>query len=165
MRTAVYPGSFDPITYGHLDIIRRASKMVDKLIIGVLRNSSKTPLFSPEERVNMIKKVTEDLPNIEVRSFDGLLVDFVDSVGATIVVRGLRTVSDFEYESHWAQANRLSRPEQDSIFLVTSADLSFVSSSAVRELARYNGDISMYVPPYIESVIKEKLTGGIDKNE
>jgi pantetheine-phosphate adenylyltransferase len=157
MRTAVYPGSFDPITYGHLDIIERASKMVDKLIIGVLSNSSKTPLFSPEERVNMIRKVTENIPNTEVVSFDGLLVDFVDAVGATIVVRGLRAESDFEYESHWAQANRLIRPNQDSIFLVTRADLSFVSSSAVRELARYNGDISLYVPPYIESVIKEKL--------
>ena len=118
MRTAVYPGSFDPITYGHLDIIERASKMVDKLIIGVLSNSSKTPLFSPEERVNMIRHVARNLPNVEVKAFDGLLVEFAREEKASVIVRGLRAVTDFEYELQIAQANHVQDSNIETIEIV-----------------------------------------------
>lgn len=157
MRTAIYPGSFDPVTNGHIDIICRASKMVDKLVIGVLNNSSKSPLFSVEERVNMLKKVTEDVPNVEVRHFTGLLVDFAVSCDARIIVRGLRAVSDFEYELHWAQANRVVKPSLDTIFLVTNQEYSYLSSSTVRELARYHGDISQFVPQSVEKELLSKF--------
>ena len=134
MRTAIYPGSFDPVTFGHIDIIKRASAMVDKLIIGVLRNSAKTPLFSVEERVNMLREVTEGIDNIEIQSFDGLLIDFAKSVDAHIIVRGLRAVTDFEYELQLAQTNKAVYPDIDTLFLVTSVVYS------------YNGDISKFVP-------------------
>ena len=111
MRIAVYPGSFDPVTNGHIDIIKRAAAMVDRLIIGVLHNSAKTPLFSAQERVNMLKEVCGEIPNIEIRYFEGLLVDFVVECNATIVVRGLRAVTDFEYELQWAQSNRIVCPQ------------------------------------------------------
>lgn len=156
MKVAIYPGSFDPVTYGHIDMIRRAAKMVDKLTIGVLTNSSKTALFSVEERVNMLKEVTKDIENVEVTSFSGMLIDFADSCNATIIVRGLRAVSDFEYELAWAQANRSIRPHLDTMFLVTSAEYSFVSSSAVRELNKYQGDVTLFVPPYVQEKLKEK---------
>ena len=119
MRTAIYPGSFDPVTYGHIDIIQRASAMVDKLIIGVLRNSTKTPLFSVEERVNMLREVTKGIDNVEICSFDGLLIDFARMIGARIIVRGLRAVTDFEYELQLAQTNKAVYPEIDTLFLVT----------------------------------------------
>ena len=157
MKTALYPGSFDPATYGHIDLIKRASSMCDKLIVAVLNNSSKTPLFSVDERVNMLKEVTKDLPNVEVTSFSGLLIDFADSVGANVIFRGLRSVSDFEYEVYWAQTNHVLRPHIDTVFLVTSVDLSFVSSSAVREISSHKGDISAFVPAVIEKEIREKL--------
>lgn len=157
MRIAVYPGSFDPVTNGHVDIIRRAAKMVDKLIIGVLHNSSKTPLFSDEERVNMLSEVCHDIPNVEIRAFDGLLVDFVVECGASIVVRGLRAVTDFEYELQWAQSNRKVCPQMDTIFLVTNVRYSYLSSSVVREYASHKGDISAFVPPCIEQRLKEKF--------
>ena len=118
MRIAVYPGSFDPVTNGHIDIIKRASAMVDRLIIGVLNNSTKSPLFSVQERVNMLKEVSQELPNVEVQYFEGLLVDFVRANQATIVVRGLRAVTDFEYELQWAQSNRIVYPQMDTMFLV-----------------------------------------------
>ena len=120
MRTAIYPGSFDPVTYGHIDIIKRSAKMVDKLIIGVLSNSSKTPLFSVEERVNMLKEVTKDIPNVEVTSFAGLLIDFADACNAKIIVRGLRAVTDFEYELPMSQSNRVPAPDNDTKYLNTS---------------------------------------------
>ncbi|MCR4672917.1 MAG: pantetheine-phosphate adenylyltransferase [Lachnospiraceae bacterium] len=157
MKTAIYPGSFDPVTFGHIDLISRASTMCDKLIVAVLNNSSKTPLFSVDERVNMLKEVTKDLPNVEVTSFSGLLIDFADSVGASVIFRGLRSVSDFEYEVYWAQTNHVLRPHLDTVFLATSVDLSFVSSSAVRELSSHKGDVSAFVPAVIEKQIREKL--------
>ena len=156
MRTAIYPGSFDPVTLGHIDIIRRASRIADRLVIGVLNNSSKSPLFSVEERVNMLKKVTEDIPGVEVTYFTGMLVDFAMSCDARIIVRGLRAISDFEYERQWAQANRNMRPQLDTVFLVTDQKYSFISSSMVRELARYHADISQFVPPFVEQEILRK---------
>ena len=157
MRTAIYPGSFDPVTFGHIDIIKRASAMVDKLIIGVLRNSAKTPLFSVEERVNMLKEVTEGIDNIEIQSFDGLLIDFAKSVDAHIIVRGLRAVTDFEYELQLAQTNKAVYPDIDTLFLVTSVVYSYLSSSVVREIASYNGDISKFVPECVTEKLKEKF--------
>ena len=165
MRTAIYPGSFDPVTRGHLDIIKRAAQMVDKLVIGVLNNSSKSALFSVEERVNMLKEVTKEIPNVEVTSFSGMLIDFADACGARIIVRGLRTVSDFEYELHWAQANHEIRPHLDTIFLVASAEHSFMSSSAVRELSAYHGEVGLFVPPYVEQKLHEKIYLKENKDE
>lgn len=158
MRTAIYPGSFDPVTYGHIDIIRRASAMVDKLIIGVLRNSTKTPLFSVEERVNMLREVTKGIDNVEIRSFDGLLIDFARNTNARIIVRGLRAVTDFEYELQLAQTNKAVYPEIDTLFLVTSVEYSYVSSSVVREVASYNGDISKFVPACVTKKLIDKFS-------
>ena len=146
MKTAVFPGSFDPVTSGHLDLIKRASKMFDRLILGVLINSSKKPLLTVEERVRLLKEVTKDLKNVEVEAFDGLLVDFVDRCDADVIVRGLRTSNDFEYELLLAQANYKLNESADTIFLATSPEYSYVSSSAVKELMRYNADISVFVP-------------------
>ena len=146
MKTAVFPGSFDPVTSGHLDLIKRASKMFDRLILGVLINSSKKPLLTVEERVRLLKEVTKDLKNVEVEAFDGLLVDFVDRCDADVIVRGLRTSNDFEYELPLAQANYKLNESADTIFLATSPEYSYVSSSAVKELMRYNADISGFVP-------------------
>ena len=120
MNKAIYPGSFDPVTLGHLDIIERTSKMFDRVIIGVLNNKSKSPLFSVEERVNMLKEVTSSLPNVEVQSFEGLLIDFVRKNDARVIVRGLRAITDFEYELQMAQTNRVIAPEVDTIFLTTN---------------------------------------------
>ena len=157
MTRAVYPGSFDPVTKGHLDVIERSAALVDELIVAVLKNNAKTPLFSVEERVKMFKEVTKDIPNVEVTSFAGLLIDFADVCNAKIIVRGLRAVTDFEYELQWAQANRAVRPHLDTLFLVTNVEYSYLSSSAVRELARYHGDVSLFVPPYISQMLDEKL--------
>lgn len=157
MRTAIYPGSFDPVTNGHIDIIRRASLLVDKLVIGVLNNSAKSPLFSVEERVNMLKKVTYNIPGVEVTYFSGMLVDFAESVNARIIVRGLRAESDFEYELQWAQTNRMLRPYLDTIFLVTNQNYSFLSSSTVRELAKYHSDVSQFVPPIVVQELERKF--------
>ena len=142
MRIAVYPGSFDPVTLGHMDIISRSSKLFDKLIVGVLVNSSKVPLFSAEERVNMIKGVVSEYANVEVRSFDGLLVEFARLCKATAVVRGLRAVTDFEYELQMSQTNHIIAPDIDTIFLTTNLNYAYLSSSVVKEVARYGGDIS-----------------------
>ena len=146
MKTAVYPGSFDPVTSGHLDLIKRASKMFDRLILGVLINSSKKPLLTLEERVELLGEVTEKMPNVRVEAFEGLLVDFVDKCDADVIVRGLRTANDFEYELPLAQANYKLNGRADTVFLATSPQYSYVSSSAVKELMRYNADISDFVP-------------------
>ena len=156
MRTAIYPGSFDPVTYGHIDIIKRSAKMVDKLIIGVLSNSSKTPLFSVEERVNMLKEVTKDIPNVEVTSFAGLLIDFADACNAKIIVRGLRAVTDFEYELQIAQTNHIENTDIETIFLTTNLQYSYLSSTIVKEFASYGGDISKFVPEQFVDRIYEK---------
>ncbi len=154
MKIGVYPGSFDPITLGHLDVIQRALKIVDKLVIGVLQNGSKSPMFSVEERIELIKKACESLGDrIEVVSFQGLLVDFLKQQNATINVRGLRAVTDFEYELQMAQANRSLNPEMETIFLTTSAEYSFISSTVVKDVLRHNGDVSHFVPGNILEMI------------
>lgn len=156
MRTGIYPGSFDPITLGHLDLIERASKLVDRLIIGVLVNSSKNPLFTEEERVDMIKHVVRHIPNVEVEAFGGLLVDFAKEKKSDIIVRGLRAVSDFEYELQIAQTNHKIRPSIDTIFLSTSAEYAFLSSSIVKEIARYHGPIERLVPEEVAQLVYNK---------
>ncbi|MDF2542186.1 MAG: coaD [Herbinix sp.] len=159
MKIGIYPGSFDPITLGHLDIIIRASKLVDKLIIGVLKNSSKKPLFTVEERVELIERVTKNVPgtnNIEIASFDGLLVDFAKKQNATIIVRGLRAITDFEYELQIAQTNHKLCPSLDTVFFTTSVEYSYVSSSVVREIACYGGDISQFIPESILQSVYDK---------
>lgn len=161
MRIAVYPGSFDPVTMGHLDIINRSALLVDELVVGVLNNNSKSPLFSVDERVNMLKEVTKEIPNVRVMSFSGLLVDFVKQLDAKIVIRGLRAVTDFEYELQMSQTNRLLDNSIDTIFLNTNLKYSYLSSSVVREVARYGGDISKFVPEQVISKVYEKC--GINK--
>lgn len=146
MRKAIYPGSFDPITFGHLDIIERSAKIVDELVIGVLNNSAKNSLFSLKERVSMIKEMTSSIPNVKVASFDGLLVDYMKEIDATIIVRGLRAVTDFEYELQIAQSNNVQNPEIETIFLTTNLKYSYLSSTIVKEFASYGGDISKFVP-------------------
>lgn len=146
MSTAVFPGSFDPVTKGHMDLIYRASKMFDALVLGVLINSSKQPLLTLEERVKLLGEVTNKMPNVRVEAFEGLLVDFVDKCDADAIVRGLRSAGDFEYELPLAQANYKLNGRADTIFLATSPRYSYVSSSAVKELMRYNADISDFVP-------------------
>ena len=146
MKKAIYPGSFDPLTFGHIDMIERASKIVDHLVVGVLHNSAKHSLFSLEERVSMIKEMTKELPNVSVTSFDGLLVDHMHEIGANIIVRGLRAVTDYEYEIQIAQTNHVQDPEIETIFLTTSLKYSYLSSTIVKEFASYGGDISKFVP-------------------
>ena len=155
MRRAIYPGSFDPATYGHIDMIERSAKIVDELVVAVLRNSAKNPLFSVEERVSMLEEITEHLPNVYIRSFDGLLIDYAREVGASIIVRGLRAVTDFEYELQLAQTNRVIAPEIDTMFLATSLKYSYLSSSIVKEIASLGGEIGEFLHPQIA----EKMLG------
>ena len=157
MSISVYPGSFDPVTYGHIDIMKRAAKMTDLLIVGVLKNSAKRGLFSIEEREEMLREVTKDIPNIEIKSFDGLLVDFARENSANTIVRGLRAITDFDYELQMAQTNRALYEGADTIFIPTSIEYSFLSSTTVREIASLNGDISKFVAPYVEQKLKEKF--------
>lgn len=156
MRIAVYPGSFDPITNGHLDIIERASKIFDKVIVGVLNNKNKSPKFSADERVMLIKTVTSHLKNIEVASFDGLLVDFARTYGANVTIKGLRTVNDFEYEFQMALLNKTLDNECETMFMMTNSKYSYISSSMVNELASYKGDLAGLVPTEIIHYIKNK---------
>ena len=156
MGKAIYPGSFDPVTFGHLDMIKRSAAIMDELIVGVLNNSAKNSLFSVDERVSMLKELTKDIPNVTVDSFDGLLVDYMKKSGATIIVRGLRAVTDFEYELQIAQTNHVEYPEAETIFLTTNLKYSYLSSSIVREFAAYGGDISNFVPPQFIDRIYEK---------
>jgi len=156
MKIALYPGTFDPVTLGHLDIIRRAAGVCDKLVIGVLPNSAKRPWFSVEERIELIKKVTSDLDNVEVESFDGLTVDFGKKIGASVIVRGLRAITDFEYELQIAQINHRLNPDIDTIFFTTSVEYSYVSSSIAKEVASYGGDVSGLVPSEIIDDLFEK---------
>lgn len=160
MKIGIYPGSFDPITLGHLDVIVRASGLVDKLIIGVLRNSAKKPLFTVEERVRLIEKVVKehtDTTNITVEAFEGLLIDFARQKNASIIVRGLRAVTDFEYELQIAQINHKLNPQIDTVFFTTSVEYSYLSSSVVREIASYQGDIRQFVPEAIVQDLYDKL--------
>ena len=156
MKRAIYPGSFDPVTNGHVDIILRSSKIVDKLIVGVLNNSAKKSLFSVEERVSMLKELTKDLPNVEVTSFDGLLVDYMREIDASIIVRGLRAVTDFESEMQIAQTNHSIEPEIDTMFFTTSLEYAFLSSTIAKEVAFYGSDVSKLVPEVVQKAFREK---------
>ncbi|MBP5292233.1 MAG: pantetheine-phosphate adenylyltransferase [Lachnospiraceae bacterium] len=157
-RVGVYPGSFDPITYGHLDVIDRASRLFDRLIVGVLFNRNKKSLFSADERVKMIRGVTSHLTNVDVVSFEGLSIDFARSYGAHVLVRGLRAVTDFEYELQMAQTNHAMCPDIDTIFLTTDLRYSYLSSSIVREVSAFGGDVSTFVPESIIPYLDEKLS-------
>ncbi len=157
MRTAIYPGSFDPVTNGHIDVIERSSKMADKLIVAVLNNNSKNSLFSVDERVNMLKEVTTHLPNVEIRYFGGLTIDFARECNAAIIVRGLRAVTDFEYELQMAQTNRIMAPDIDTIFLTTDLRYAYLSSSIVKEVAMLGGDITEFVTPLVAEKVKAKF--------
>ena len=157
MKRAFYPGSFDPVTFGHLDIIRRAADIFDVLNVSVLNNKGKTPLFSVEERVKILKEATKDLPNVQIDSFSGLLIDYARENDFHVIVRGLRAITDFEYELQLAQTNRLlSHEKVDTIFLTTSLDYSYLSSSSVKEIASFGGDISQCVPEFVARQIYEK---------
>ena len=156
IRRAVYPGSFDPVTLGHIDIIERAAEIVDELIVGVLINKGKNPLFSVDERVNMLQIVTRDMPNVTVQSFDGLLVDLLKLRDAEFVIRGLRAITDFEYELQMAQTNRIMAPDTDTIFLTTNLEYAYLNSTTVREVASYGGDISKFVPDFIAQAVYDK---------
>ena len=156
MSIAVYPGSFDPVTLGHLDIIERASKIFDHVIIGVLNNTS-TPLFSLEERVNMLKDSVCSLDNVSVESFNGLLVDFVKQKNTNVIIRGLRALTDFDLEMQMAQSNRIVSPDVDTVFLSTSLKYSYLSSSIVKEYARYGVDVTEFVPECVVSKLIDKI--------
>lgn len=157
MRKAVYPGSFDPVTFGHLDIIERASRVVDEVIVAVLVNNSKKPLFTIEERVSMLQQVTKQFPNVRIETFQGLTVDFARGVGANIMVRGLRAVSDFESEMQIAQTNHSLNPEIDTVFFTTSLEYAFLSSTIVREVASYGSDVSNMVPDVVAEKLRERF--------
>lgn len=157
MRIGVYPGSFDPTTYGHLDIIQRSSKIVDRLIVGVLNNSQKTPLFSVEERINILKELVSDIDNVEVDSFSGLLVDYAKHKNASLIIRGFRAISDYEYEIQLSQTNYSLCNEIETIVLVTRNEYSFLSSSIVKEIAMYGGDVSKMVPPIVVEYLNKKF--------
>ncbi len=157
MTVAVYPGSFDPVTLGHYDIIKRSSSIFDHVIVGVLNNTSKTPLFSLEERVKMLKDAVEDLPNVSVESFEGLLVDFVKQKKTNVVIRGLRALTDFDLEMQMAQSNRVVAPDVDTVFLSTSIEYSYLSSSVVKEYAKYGVDLKDFVPECVISKLMDKM--------
>ena len=156
MRIAVYPGSFDPITNGHLDIIKRAAKLYDKVVVGVLDNINKKPVFTATERMEMIKKVTADIDNVECDVFSGLLVDFAKKNNACVIVKGLRTVADFEYEFQMALLNKALNPEFETTFLMTDTKYSYISSSMVKEVAKYHGGLEGLIPSGILEKVKEK---------
>lgn len=157
MLRAIYPGSFDPVTFGHIDIIRRSASMVDELIVGVLNNNAKIPLFSVEERVRMLEKVLKDMPNVKCIPFEGLLVDFAHETGARMVIRGLRAITDFEYELQMAQTNRVLARDVDTMFLTTSLEYAYLSSTTVKEAAYFGADISKFAPEYVVEKVREKF--------
>lgn len=157
MIRAIYPGSFDPVTLGHLDIIKRASQTVTELIVGVLSNGGKNPLFTTEERVEMLKEVTKDIPNVKVMSYSGLLVNAAKQTESTLIVRGLRAISDFDYELQMAQTNRKLNPDVETMFLATSLEYAYLSSTTVKEVAFFEGDISEFVPEPVAARVREKI--------
>ena len=160
MATAVYPGSFDPVTKGHLDIIKRAAKINDHLIVAVLINSAKHPLFTVEERVELLKKCCASMPNVEVKSFDGLTVHFAKANNAAVMVRGLRAVTDFENEIQLAHTNHAIIPGIETVFLATSIRWSYLSSTVVKEAAHYGADVSKFVAPCVDAALREKAARG-----
>ena len=157
MVRAIYPGSFDPMTNGHLDIIRRSANIVDELIVGVLVNKAKIPLFSVEERVKMLGEATKDLENVKIIPFEGLLIDFAKEMDAKVIVRGLRAITDFEYELQMSQTNRKLNPEVETLFMTTSLEYSYLSSTTVKEVASFDGDISQFVPAFVAEQVTEKI--------
>ena len=157
MLRAIYPGSFDPVTYGHMDIIKRSSNITDELIVGVLNNNAKMPLFSVEERVKMLKEVTSSLTNVTIVPFDGLLVDFARQMKADFIIRGLRAITDFEYELQMSQTNHKLEPNVETIFLTTNIKYSYLSSTPVKEIAAFGGDISQFVPEVVAEELKNKM--------
>lgn len=157
MIRAIYAGSFDPVTFGHLDIIQRSSNVVDELIVGVLNNRAKCPLFSVEERVKMLEDVTLGLPNVKIQSFTGLLAEFARASGANIIVRGLRAISDFDYELQMAQTNRKLNPQMDTMFLTTSLEYAYLSSTTVKEVAEFGGDLSAFVPALVIEPMRRRM--------
>ena len=159
MTRAIYPGSFDPATYGHFDIIKRAAALFDEVIVGVLNNSVKSPLFSVEERVNILENITGDIPNVKIQSFGGLSVNFAKSCEAKVIIRGLRAITDFEYELQMAQTNRILSTDVDTMFLTTSLQYAYLSSTTVKEAASFGADISKFVPEYVVRQVEAKLSG------
>ena len=157
MLRGIYPGSFDPVTLGHIDIIERSSKMVDELIVGVLQNKAKTPLFSVEERVTMLNEVTKNMKNVKIVPFEGLLIDFAKQMDAQVIVRGLRAITDFEYELQMSQTNRKLNSDVETIFLTTNLDYSYLSSTTVKEVASFGGDINQFVPEFVAKKVTEKI--------
>jgi pantetheine-phosphate adenylyltransferase len=157
LRIAVYPGSFDPVTNGHLDLISRCAPLVDRLIVAVLRNAGKQPLFSVEERVEMLRQATADMPNVEVDSFDGLLVEYARRRGACLLLRGIRPISDYEYELQMALMNRRLAPEIETMFMMAGEAYSFLSSRLVKEVIALGGDVSGLVPPQVEAKLRERF--------
>jgi len=157
MRTAIYPGTFDPVTNGHVDVAERAANLFDKVIVCVAVNSTKTPIFTGAERVRLVKEAVKHIPNIEVEQFDGLLVDYAQQKNADAIVRGLRAVSDFEYEFQMALTNRKLCADIDTIFLMPDEKYKYLNSSIVREIARFGGDVSEFVPPHVLKELLKKI--------
>ena len=158
---AVYPGSFDPVTYGHLDIIERSAKKVERLIVAVLNNPSKKSTFSLEERIDLLKEVTKDYPNVEIDSFSGLLTDYATKKNCTTMIRGLRAVSDFEYEMQMALVNKKINNDIETFFMASSSEYAYLSSSIVKEVSMLGGNISCFVPKVIEIALNKKFRGGL----
>lgn len=156
---AIYPGSFDPITYGHIDILKRASKIFDEVTVLVMRNINKRYFFTFSERLSMVERAIKDIPNARAASYEGLLVDYARKTGINIVVRGLRAISDFEMEIQVAHINKAMYADLETVFLMTDPKYSFLSSSIVREAASFGGDVSLWVPPYVEEALKRKFSG------
>ena len=168
MRIAICPGSYDPVTYGHLDIIQRSAKLFDKVVVTVMANPAKNNLFNVQERMDMLKMVTAHWPNVEIATHDGLVAEFARQKGACALVKGLRAVSDFEYEFQMALINKKLNPELETVFINTDAKFMYLSSSAAKEVAQYGGDLSDFVPKELESIIwsrmeQQRAAGG--KNE
>ena len=157
MKIGVYAGSFDPVTKGHLDIIKRASNIVDELVVGILVNANKISLFEKEEKLDFLRETTKNIDNIKIEYFDGLLVDFAKKKNSNILIRGLRAVTDFEYELQLSQTNKILCSEIETIFLTTNIQYSYLSSSIVKDVAKHGGDISGFVEPYVEKKLKEKI--------
>ncbi len=157
MSTALYPGSFDPVTFGHLNIVERSLMAFDEVVVGVAHNVRKQPLFTPEERVEMLREALGDEPRVRVVSFRGLLIDYAVKCGANVILRGLRAVSDFEYEFQMAHMNRRLQPTVDTVFMMTGEEHFYVSSNLVREVARFGGDVSAFVPAHVEKQLKGKF--------
>jgi len=156
-KIAIYPGTFDPVTHGHVDLIKRGTRIFDKLVVAVAHNPDKNPLFTVPERMNMLKEITKDMKNVEIDDFGGLLVDYVHTKRANVVLRGVRAFSDFEYEFQMALTNRKLAPKTETIFMMPNESFSYVSSKTIKQIASMNGDISKFVPEVVNKFLKKKL--------